>query len=228
MKRLLHVVVAMCLMPAAWAADNAEKAQARINAAGAILHQIQLAPDQGIPQGLLAAASCVAVVPTMLNGGFVLGLRYGRGVASCRTAKGWSAPAFFLAWGGSFGPQFGAQAADVIMLIMNDNGMAELLSSKFALGAQASATAGPLGRQTIAETDWKLRAEVLSYSRSRGVFAGATLEHGTIRQDQDSTRAFYGHMVPFHMLLTGEIDAPPTAYPLLEPLARWAQVAAIK
>jgi SH3 domain-containing YSC84-like protein 1 len=226
MNRLLHVVVAMCLMPAAWAADSAAKAQARINAAGAILQQIQSAPDQGIPQGLLASASCVAVVPTMLNGGFLLGLRYGRGVASCRTVNGWSAPAFFLAWGGSFGPQFGAQAADVIMLIMNDGGMEELLSSRFALGAQASATAGPVGRQTIAETDWKLRAEVLSYSRSRGVFAGATLEHGTIRQDQDSTRAFYGHMVPFNMLLTGEIDAPPTAYPLLEPLARWAQVAA--
>jgi lipid-binding SYLF domain-containing protein len=228
MKRLLHVVVAMSLMPAAWAADSAEKAQARINAAGVILQQIQLAPDQGIPQNLLASASCVAVVPTMLNGGFVLGLRYGRGVASCRTAKGWSAPAFFLAWGGSFGPQFGAQGSDVIMLIMNDNGMTQLLSSKFAVGAQASATAGPVGRQTIAETDWKMRAEVLSYSRSRGVFAGATLEHGTIRQDKDSTRAFYGRMVPFNTLLTGEVEPPAAAYPLLEPLARWAQVAANK
>jgi lipid-binding SYLF domain-containing protein len=228
MKRLFYVLLAMCVMPAAWAADNAEKAQARIEAAGLILQQIQLAPDQGIPQSLLASASCVAVVPTMLNGGFVLGLRYGRGVASCRTAKGWSAPAFFLAWGGSFGPQFGAQASDLIMLIMNDNGMTQLLSSRFALGAQASATAGPVGRQTIAETDWKLRAEVLSYSRAHGVFAGATLEHGTIRQDNDSTRAFYGHMVPFNMLLTGEVDPPPTAYPLLEPLARWAQVAANK
>jgi SH3 domain-containing YSC84-like protein 1 len=228
MKRLLHVVVAISLMPAAWAAENAEKAQARIDAAGAILHQLQSAPDQGIPQKLLASASCVAVVPAMLNGGFFLGLRYGRGVASCRTAKGWSAPAFFLAWGGSFGPQFGAQASDVIMMIMNDNGMTKLLSSRFALGAQASATGGPVGRQTIAETDWKFRAEVLSYSRSRGVFAGATLEHGTIKQDKDSTRAFYGHMVPFNMLLTGEIEPPPTAYPLLEPLARWAQVAALK
>lgn len=226
MKSLLHVVVAVCLMPAAWAADNAGKAQDRIKAAGAILQQIQSAADQGIPQSLLASASCVAVVPAMLNGGFVLGLRYGRGVASCRTAKGWSAPAFFLAWGGSFGPQFGAQAADVIMMIMNDNGMTKLLSSRFALGGQASATAGPVGRQTIAETDWKMRAEVLSYSRSRGVFAGATLEHGTIRQDKDSTRAFYGHMVPFNVSLTGEIDAPATAYPFLEPLARWAQVAA--
>ena len=228
MRRLLSVVVVVCLAPAVWAAENAEKAQARVRAAGTILQQIQSAPDQGIPEELLASASCVAVVPSMLNGGFVLGLRYGRGVATCRTAKGWSAPVFFLAWGGSFGLQFGGQAADVIMLIMNDNGMTELLSSKFALGAQASVVAGPVGRQSLAETDWKLRAEVLSYSRSRGVFAGATLEHGTIRQDKDSTRAFYGRMVPFNTSLSGEIDAPSTTYPFLTPLATWARIAADK
>ena len=228
MRRLLSVVVVVCLAPAVWAAENAEKAQARVRAAGTILQQIQSAPDQGIPEELLASASCVAVVHSMLNGGFVLGLRYGRGVATCRTAKGGSAPVFFLAWGGSFGLQFGGQAADVIMLIMNDNGMTELLSSKFALGAQASVAAGPVGRQSLAETDWKLRAEVLSYSRSRGVFAGATLEHGTIRQDKDSTRAFYGRMVPFNTSLSGEIDAPSTTYPFLEPLATWARIAADK
>jgi SH3 domain-containing YSC84-like protein 1 len=176
----------------------------------------------------VASASCVAVVPALLNGGFVLGLRYGRGVASCRTAKGWSAPAFFVVWGGSFGLQFGGQAVDRVMLIMNDDGMTELLSSKFALGAQASAAGGPVGRQTAVETDWKMRAEVLSCSRSRGVFAGATLEHGTIKQDKDSTRAFYGRMVPFATSLSGEIDAPSTTYPFLEPLARWARNAADK
>jgi SH3 domain-containing YSC84-like protein 1 len=167
-------------------------------------------------------------VPAMLNGGFVLGLRYGRGVATCRTAKGWSAPAFFVVWGGSFGLQFGGQAVDRIMLIMNDNGMTELLSSKYALGAQVSAAAGPVGRQSAAETDWKMRAQVLSYSRSRGVFAGATLEHGTMKQDKDSTRAFYGRMVPFQTSLNGEIDAPSTTYPFLEPLATWARNAADK
>jgi SH3 domain-containing YSC84-like protein 1 len=114
------------------------------------------------------------------------------------------------------------------MLIMNDDGMTELLSSKFALGAQASAAAGPVGRQTAAETDWKMRAQVLSYSRSRGVFAGATLEHGTMKQDADSTRAFYGRMIPFKTLLTGEVDSPSTTYPFLQPLATWARTAADK
>jgi|SRR5208282_983288 len=228
MKSLLHVFLVMCLAAAAWATENATKAQGRVNAAGKILQEIQSAPDQGIPEKVLASAACVAIVPSMLNGGFVFGLRYGRGVATCRTAKGWSAPAFFVVEGGSFGLQFGGQAVDAIMLIMNDNGMTELLSSKFRLGAQASVAAGPVGRQTAAETDWKMRAQVLSYSRSRGVFVGATLEHGTIKQDKDSTRAFYGRMVPFKTSLRGVIDAPSTTYPFLDPLALWAQAAADK
>jgi SH3 domain-containing YSC84-like protein 1 len=228
MKSLLHIFLLVCLAAAAWATENPTKAQGRVSAAGAILQQIQSAPDQGIPEKVLASAACVAVVPSMLNGGFVLGLRYGRGVATCRTAKGWSAPAFFVMEGGSFGPQFGGQAVDVILLIMNDRGMTELLSSKFSLGAQASVAAGPVGRQTAAETDWKMRAQVLSYSRSRGVFAGATLEHGIVKQDKDSTRAFYGRMVPFKTSLRGVIDAPSTTYPFLDPLAVWARAAADK
>jgi lipid-binding SYLF domain-containing protein len=229
MRTLLHAVLVVSLAAAACAAEqNANKAQGRVTAAGTILQEIQAAPDQGIPEQVLASAACVAVVPSMLNGGFVLGLRYGRGVATCRTAKGWSAPAFFVVEGGSFGLQFGGQAADVIMLIMNDDGMTQLLSSKFKLGAQASVAAGPVGRQTAAETDWKLRAQVLSYSRSRGVFAGATLEHGTIKQDKDSTRAFYGRMVPFKTSLRGVIDAPSTTFPFLDPLATWARAAADK
>ena len=228
MKRLLHMVLVVCLSAAAWASENAIKAQGRVNAAGRILQEIQSAPDQGIPEEVLASAACVAIVPSLLNGGFVLGLRYGRGVATCRTAKGWSAPAFFVVEGGSFGLQFGGQAVDVIMLIMKDDGMTQLLSSKFELGAQASIAAGPVGRQTAAGTDWKMRAQVLSYSRSRGVFAGATLEHGTIKQDKDSTRAFYGRMVPFKTSLRGVIDAPSTTYPFLNPLATWAKAAADK
>lgn len=227
MRKLLHVVLVVSLAAVACAAEqNSIKAQGRVQAAGTILQEIQSAPDQGIPEQLLASAACVAVVPSMLNGGFVLGMRYGRGVATCRTAKGWSAPAFFVVEGGSFGLQFGGQAVDVIMLIMNDDGMTQLLSSKFRLGAQASVAAGPVGRQTAAETDWKLRAQVLSYSRSRGVFAGATLEHGTIKQDKDSTRAFYGRMVPFKTSLRGVIDAPSTTFPFLDPLATWARAAA--
>jgi len=228
MKNLLQMVLILCLVVAASAADNTTKAEGRVKAAGSILQEIQSAPDQGIPEKVLASAQCVAVVPSMLNGGFVLGLRYGRGVATCRTPRGWSAPAFFVVHGGSFGLQFGGQAADVIMLIMNDDGMKELLSSELKLGAQASVAAGPVGRQAAAETDWKMRAQVLSYSRTRGVFAGATLEHGTIKQDKDSTRAFYGRMVPFKTSLTGVIDAPSTTFPFLDPLSTWAKAAAGK
>jgi SH3 domain-containing YSC84-like protein 1 len=227
MRGFLLAVLLVSLAAATWAADeNANKARARVDAAGTILQEIQSAPDQRIPEQVLGSASCVAVVPSMLNGGFVLGLRYGRGVATCRTPKGWSAPAFFLVEGGSFGLQFGGQAVDVVMLIMNDAGMANLLSSKFQLGAEASVAAGPVGRQAEADTDWKLRAQVLSYSRTRGVFAGATLEHATIKQDKDSTRAFYGRMVPFKTSLGGVIDAPSTTYPFLDPLATWARAAA--
>lgn len=223
------MVLVMSLAAAAWASDeNANKAQGRVKAAGTILQEIQSAPDQGIPEEVLASAACVAIVPSMLNGGFVLGLRYGRGVATCRTAKGWSAPAFFVVEGGSFGLQFGGQAVDAIMLIMNDDGMTKLLSSKFKLGAEASVAAGPVGRQAAADTDWKLNAQVLSYSRSRGIFAGATLEHATLKQDKDSTRAFYGRMVPFRTSLRGVIDAPSTTFPFLDPLATWARAAADK
>ncbi len=228
MRNLLRVMLVVCVATAGWSAENATKAQGRVKAAGTILQAIQAAPDHRIPDEVLASAACVAVVPSMLNGGFVLGLRYGRGVATCRTAKGWSAPTFFMVKGGSFGLQFGGQAVDVIMLVMNDGGMANLISSKFKLGGQASFAAGPVGRQAAAETDWKMRAQVLCYSRSRGVFAGATLEHGTIQLDKDSTRAFYGHMVRFKTSLGGEIDAPSTTYPFLDPLATWARVVANK
>jgi SH3 domain-containing YSC84-like protein 1 len=229
MRSILPVVLVAFLVSAAWGADeNENKAQNRVRAAGTVLQAIQSAPDQGIPEKVLASAACVAIVPSMLNGGFVLGMRYGRGVATCRTPKGWSAPAFFLVEGGNFGLQFGGQAVDLIMLVMNDEGMADLLSSKFKLGAQAGFAAGPVGRQAAAETDWKMRAKVLCYSRSRGAFAGVNLEHGTIKQDKSSTREFYGHMVRSKTSLTGLIDAPSTTYPFLNPLAEWARVAADK
>src|SRR5580698_4933568 len=133
------------------------KASGRVEAAGTVLDEIQGAPDQRIPEEILGSAECVAVVPSLLNGGFVVGGRYGRGVASCRTDKGWSAPAFFMIGGGSFGLQIGGQATDVVMLIMNKNGMDNLLSSQFKLGADASAAAGPVGRHAAADTDWKMR-----------------------------------------------------------------------
>jgi lipid-binding SYLF domain-containing protein len=166
------------------------------------------------------------VVPSMLKGGFIVGARYGRGVASCRTPKGWSAPAFMVVEGGSFGLQIGGQAVDLVMLIMNQDGMKNLLSSKFKLGADASVAAGPVGRHAAADTDWKLRAQVLSYSRARGVFAGLELSGAAIKQDKDSTRDFYGRMVPFRTSLQGTVDAPAGAYPFLQTLSKWAKVAA--
>jgi lipid-binding SYLF domain-containing protein len=227
MKKLLLLCVIFSLATsAAFAADDDEnKAQDRLKAAATVLDEIQGAPDTGIPEDVLASAECVAVVPSMLKAGFVIGARYGRGVASCRTPKGWSAPAFFTIKGGSFGLQIGGQAVDLVMLIMNQNGMKNMLSSKFKLGADASVAAGPVGRAATADTDWKLRAQILSYSRARGVFAGLELSGAGVHQDKDSTREFYGHNVPFKTTLTGEIEAPPAAYPFLSTLAKWAKTA---
>src|SRR6202451_1646174 len=202
MKRVLLLCAALGLVSFAFAADENQtakqsKAQDRVQAAADVLNEIQSAPDQGIPSDVLGSAECVAVVPTMLNGGFIVGARYGRGLASCRNPKGWSAPAFFTIKGGSFGLQIGAQAVDLVMLIMNDNGMKNLLTSQFKLGADASVAAGPVGRHAAADTDWKLKAQVLSYSRARGLFAGLELSGAAIGQDKDATREFYGRMVPF-------------------------------
>src|SRR5271170_7234025 len=229
MKKLFLLTVVVCLCRFSIAADdqpNDSKAQDRVQAAADVLNEIQAAPDKGIPQEVLGSAECVAVVPSMLNGGFIVAAKYGKGVASCRTPKGWSAPAFFVIGGGSFGLQIGGQATDVVMLIMNKNGMDNLLSSKFKLGADASAAAGPVGRHAAADTDWKMRAEVLTYSRSRGLFAGLELSGAVIKQDKDSTREFYGRMVPFKTSLKGDVEAPKASYPFLSSLAKWAQDAA--
>ena len=230
MKRFLAVIALLCVASIALASDPDEenKAEDRIKAAANVLVEIQSAPDQGVPEEVLGSAECVAIVPSMLKGGFIVGARYGRGVASCRTPKGWSAPAFFTVQGGSVGLQIGGQAVDLVMLIMNQDGMRNLLTSKFKLGADASVAAGPVGRHAAADTDWKLRAQVLSYSRARGAFAGLELSGAAIKQDKDSTREFYGRMVPFKTALTGTIDAPANAYPLLSTLAKWAKTASEK
>ncbi len=226
MKKVIVAILLACSCGLALAADKESKAVDRVQAAADVLNQIQSAPDSGIPQRILSKAECVAVVPSMLNGGFIVGAKYGRGLASCRTPKGWSAPAFFLTEGGSVGFQIGGQAVDLVMLIMNDDGMQHLLSSKFALGADASVAAGPVGRDAEGNTDWKMRAQVLTYSRARGVFAGVSLAGAVVKQDKDATREFYGHMVTFKACLTGEVDPPPAANPFLTTLAKWAQEAA--
>ena len=184
------------------------------------------AATKGFRKISLSSAKCVAVVPSMLKGAFFVGVNRGKGIASCRTANGWSAPAFFVIEGGSFGFQWGGQAVDLIMLVMNENGMRHLLSSKFKLGADASVAAGPVGRQAEGMTDVTMRAEVLTYSRARGVFAGISLNGASIRQHKNDTRAFYGRMVPFRTLLAGNLNPPPKeAAPWLTALRKYAPIA---
>src|SRR5438067_8129992 len=225
MKKLLLLVVLLGLTSSLFAAeDDDNKAADRVKSASTILEEIQAAPDTGIPDEVMGSAECVAVVPSMLKAGFVFGERYGRGVASCRTAKGWSDPAFFAIQGGSFGLQIGGQAVDLVMLIMNHKGMEHLMNSKFKLGADATVAAGPVGRHAAADTDWKMRAQVLSYSRARGLFAGLELNGAVVRQDRDSTRMFYGRMQPFNTTLQ-TVSTPKGALPFLQGLAKWSRIA---
>jgi SH3 domain-containing YSC84-like protein 1 len=193
----------------------AESAAGRADSAATVLNEIMAAPDKGIPEEVLSSAKCIAVVPSLLKGGFVFGGSHGRGMATCRTESGWSAPAPFHMTGGSFGFQIGVQGVDLVMMVMNDRGMQALLSSKFKLGADASAAAGPVGRHAEGSTDWKLRAEVLTYSRARGLFAGVTVNGSSVTQDDDATRELYGRMIPFRTILTGAVASPPGGEPFV-------------
>jgi lipid-binding SYLF domain-containing protein len=226
MKKLALALVVLGLAASSFAADDStdNKTADRVKTAATVLEEIQSAPDTGIPDEVMGSAECVAVVPSMLKAGFVFGARYGRGVASCRTAKGWSDPAFFTIEGGSFGLQIGGQAVDLVMLIMNQKGMDNLLRSKFKLGADASVAAGPVGRHAAADTDWKMRAQVLSYSRARGVFAGLELNGAVVKVDRESTLEFYGKMQPFDITLQ-TANNPQAALPFLTNLAKWAKIA---
>src|SRR5438270_11708956 len=212
MKSLFQVVLFALLVSGV---ALAETAAGRVESAATVLNEIMSTPDKGIPSEILGSAKCVAVVPSLLKGGFVVGGAHGRGMATCRTASGWSAPAPLTTTGGSFGLQIGGQAVDVIMVIMNDRGMTALLSSKFKLGADASVAGGPVGRHVEGSTDWKMRAEVPTYSRARGLFAGLTINGAVIKQDEDATRELYGRMVDFKTLLTGSVPTPQAAEPFV-------------
>jgi lipid-binding SYLF domain-containing protein len=216
MKKLMMFVAVLGVTSLCWAGTNREETIDRMNHAGAVLHEIMSAPDKGIPEEVLDRAKCVAVVPHLIKGGFVFGAEGGRGVATCRTATGWSAPAFFAITGGSWGAQIGVEGVDLVMIIQNDRGMRDLMSSKFELGADASAAAGPVGRHASADTDWKLNAEILTYSRARGAFAGLTLTGASIRRDDDSTEAIYGHEVSTRRILGGEVPVPDSARAFLD------------
>jgi lipid-binding SYLF domain-containing protein len=215
MKKFIALVAILGLTGIAWADSDRESTVDRLDHAGLVLHEIMAAPDRGIPEEVLEHAMCVAVVPHMIKGGFVFGAENGRGVATCRTKDGWSAPAFFAITGGSWGLQIGVEGVDLVMIIQNERGMHQLLSSKFQLGGDASAAAGPVGRHASANTDWKLNTEILTYSRARGAFAGLTLTGASIRRDNDSTDAIYGRRVSTRSILTGRVAVPASAQSFL-------------
>jgi len=216
MKTVMTFVALLSLTSIGWAGTNREATDDRLDHAGTVLQEIMSAPDKGIPEEVLEHAKCIAVVPHMLKGGFVFGAENGRGITTCRTANGWSAPAFFTITGGSWGLQIGVEGVDLVLIIQNDRGMQRLIGSKFELGADASAAAGPVGRHASADTDWKLNTEILTYSRARGAFAGLTLTGAAIRRDNDSTEAIYGHNVSTRRILSGKVATPDAARSFLE------------
>ena len=197
----------------AFAADRQVKAVDRLDASADTLTDLMQAKDKGVPQDLLNKAKCVVVIPGMKKAGFIVGAQYGRGFAVCRRAsgRGWTAPAAMRMEGGSLGFQIGGSEQDVVLLVMNDGGMKHLLSDKFTLGADATVSAGPVGRDAQAETDAELHAEMLSYSRSRGIFAGVSVSGATLRPDNDTDRDLYGHAVTNREILTGDVKAPADA-----------------
>ena len=211
----------------AWAGSAREDSVDRLQRSVTVLHEIMSTPDKGIPEEVLRNAKCILVVPDLIKGGFIIGGKHGRGVATCRTAEGWSAPAFVSVGGGSWGLQIGVEGVDLVMLIMNDQGFQHLLSSKFELTGEGSVAAGPVGRHASAGTDWKMNTEMLTYSRSKGVFAGLTLEGAVVQQDDDSTRAIYGKNMTFRKILSGKASTPKSADAFMKAVSEAGQQAHI-
>lgn len=217
--------VLLLLASAGWSADK-EKDQSdiakRIDNSAKVLDEIMSTPDKGIPDKIMSDAKCIAVVPSMVKIAVGFGGNHGKGVATCRTENGrWSAIAPITITGGSWGLQLGGQAVDLVMIVMNDDGMKHMLSSKFKIGADASAAAGPVGRHAGADTDWKMKSEVLTYSRSRGLFAGIDLNGAAVTQDKDETRILYGKFVPFDDILEGKVHPTRLSRPFLTTLANY-------
>jgi len=231
MKKKIMSVLLMSFMGLvgtyAWASSGREDTVARLQSSVDVLKAIMATPDKGIPEEVLSNAKCILIVPDLIKGGFIFGGKHGRGVASCRTAEGWSAPAFVSVGGGSWGLQIGVEGVDLVMLVMNDQGFQHLLSSKFQLTGEGSVAAGPVGRHASAGTDWKMNTQVLTYSRSRGAFAGITLEGAVVQQDDDSTKAIYGKHVTFRNILSGKVSTPKSADAFMKAVADAGQQARI-
>jgi lipid-binding SYLF domain-containing protein len=222
MKKTL-IAICLCFMSAVpvFAASSRGDLQDRIDAAKVVLDQIMAAQDHTVPLNILEKATCVAVVPGMVKGAFVFGAQYGQGVVTCRTGHGWSAPVFIRMAGGSWGLQIGGQATDLVLVAVNDRGMQDLLRNKFKIGGDASAAAGPVGRAGQASTDWKMSAELLSYSRNKGLFAGIDLDGTSVSQNRDDTETYYGSPQEFRNVLSGNVGVPAGAVPFVSDVAHY-------
>jgi lipid-binding SYLF domain-containing protein len=220
-KTLALICLSFMLTSAAFAASTRENLQTRLDAAKAVLDEIMKAQDRSIPLDILQHATCVAVVPGMKKGALGWGGQYGQGVVTCRTGRGWSAPVFIRMAGMSFGFQIGGQSTDLVLVAMNDRGLQDLLQSKFKIGGDASAAAGPVGRAGQASTDWKMSAELLSYSRNKGVFAGIDLDGTSVSQNKEDTELYYGKPHNFEYILKGKVDVPPDAVEFVRTVAQY-------
>jgi SH3 domain-containing YSC84-like protein 1 len=220
-----RAIAAFCLAGAvtlsAHAASDKATLDTRVADATSTITQIMSVPDKGIPNSITRQATCIAVIPGLKKGAFIVGAEYGRGVVTCRTGHGWSAPAFITLGGGSVGFQIGGQSTDIVLVAVNDKGLQDLLKSKFKIGGDASAAAGPVGRNAQASTDWKLSAELLTYSRSKGLFAGVDLSGASVTQSSDDTTAFYGAPHSFEDILHGSVPVPDDAKPFVRTVAKY-------
>ena len=223
MKKITGMLCALVMTASALSAHAADidKLSDRIGHATAVLQEIMATPDKGIPQSILAGASCVVVIPAYKKAAFIVGGDYGQGVATCRTGHGWSGPVFVQATGGSFGFQIGGQSTDLVLVAMNQGGLQHMLGSKFKLGGDAAVAAGPVGRNAQASTDATLHAEFLTYSRSRGLFAGIDLTGTYLGQNTDDTRTEYGADVPFKTVLMGGQNTQPNAVNFVHTVAKY-------
>jgi SH3 domain-containing YSC84-like protein 1 len=221
-KRFLTFAVLVLVMTQLAAASDREDDVARTQKATQVFKEIMDTPDRGIPHDLLAKAQCIGIIPGNKKFAFIFGGTYGRGIATCRTSHGWSAPIFVALDGGSIGYQIGGSSTDLVMLFMNQRALQSLLSDKFKLGADASVAAGPVGRSAAAATDFKLNAEILSYSRSKGIFAGVSLDGAVVQSDKSGDRSMYGAAVNRHEILNGTVPVPASAKHLMRELRAYS------
>ncbi len=222
MKKLI-ATVCLCFTAtcSAFAASSKEDLQDRIDAAKVVLDQVMSAQDHSIPMNILEQATCVGVVPGLIKGAFVFGAQYGQGVVTCRTGHGWSAPVFIRIAGGSWGLQIGGQSTDLVLIAVNDHGFQDLLKNKFKIGGDAAASAGPVGRNGQASTDWKMNAELLTYSRSKGLFAGIDLDGTVVSQNREDTELYFGNAHTFQSILKGTVGVPPGAVEFVKDVAHY-------